>query len=107
MVVGPDGARNQERLCWRGPAVIRWTSEWLPATQSVEANVSILRKLTVALLVKVLPTFYVTGNNVAHVVSFLRFYPFVLNAPPSSDNTTVEMVVVRKTSGMASYVMIQ
>jgi hypothetical protein len=25
MVVGPDGARNEERLCWRGPAVVYWT----------------------------------------------------------------------------------
>jgi hypothetical protein len=23
--MGPDGARNQERLCWRGPAAIYWT----------------------------------------------------------------------------------
>jgi hypothetical protein len=25
MVMAPDGARNQERLCWRGPAAIYWT----------------------------------------------------------------------------------
>jgi hypothetical protein len=24
MVMGPNGARNQERLCWRGPAAIYW-----------------------------------------------------------------------------------
>jgi hypothetical protein len=23
--MGPDGARNQERLCWRGPAEIYWS----------------------------------------------------------------------------------
>jgi hypothetical protein len=25
MVIGPDGARYQEGLCWRGPAAIYWT----------------------------------------------------------------------------------
>jgi hypothetical protein len=28
--MGPDGARNQERLCWRGPAAIYWTGlDWI------------------------------------------------------------------------------
>jgi hypothetical protein len=30
--MGPDRARNQERLCWQGPAAIYWTGlragEW-------------------------------------------------------------------------------
>jgi hypothetical protein len=25
MAMGPDGVRNQERLCWRGLAAIYWT----------------------------------------------------------------------------------
>jgi hypothetical protein len=25
---GPDGARNLERLCWRGPAGIYWLDSW-------------------------------------------------------------------------------
>jgi hypothetical protein len=24
--MSPDGARNQEQLCWRGPAAIYWTA---------------------------------------------------------------------------------
>jgi hypothetical protein len=26
-VLGPDGARNQKRLCWRGPVAICWTGQ--------------------------------------------------------------------------------
>jgi hypothetical protein len=35
--MGPDGARYQERLCWRGPAAIYWTA----LKESLESAVSI------------------------------------------------------------------
>jgi hypothetical protein len=27
VIMSPDGARNQELLCWRGPAAIYWTGQ--------------------------------------------------------------------------------
>jgi hypothetical protein len=32
--MGPDGARNREQLCWRGPAVICWTGLDLVSRES-------------------------------------------------------------------------
>jgi hypothetical protein len=41
MVMGPDGAQNQERLCWRGSATIYWTeASQLTVSQRLEVGVS-------------------------------------------------------------------
>jgi hypothetical protein len=45
MIMGPDGARNQKRLCWRGPTVIYWTVLELVGSRQSEAGVR-SRRLT-------------------------------------------------------------
>jgi hypothetical protein len=35
LVTGPDGAQNQERLCWRGPALIYWTVRLLASQEAL------------------------------------------------------------------------
>jgi hypothetical protein len=46
MIMGPDGTRNQDLLCWRGPAAIYWTR--LGGTKNHSAEVKVTLQLTVS-----------------------------------------------------------
>jgi hypothetical protein len=39
--MGSDGVRNEERLCWLGPAAIYWTGlDWIGSEAVLEATFS-------------------------------------------------------------------